>query len=129
MLMLTSINELLAHIKEVEEDVIQLSRDSMLMLGAFLEKKGVELDEESVKALQYQDIISQQLSATIEAIESVQQSIAVFENAYRSDEKIASDSLVKLQNKLSRSISHAKDRKAAFSGNLHSDSDDEIEFF
>ncbi|WP_372999185.1 hypothetical protein [Sulfurimonas sp.] len=128
--MLSSINELLAHIKQVEEETIQMSQDSMLMLSAFIEKNAIELDESAAKGLQYQDIISQQLTATIEAIDSVQKAIKIFENAYDSDEKIASDSIEKLHIKLSSTLQTAKDRRDAFSGKLGSeDETDEIEFF
>jgi len=127
--MLTSINNLLAHIKEVQEDTIQMSQDSMMMLGDFLEKNNIEVDETAAKALQYQDIISQQLSATIDAIDSVEQSIEVFENAYHSDEKLVNDSMEKLRAKLAIAIEKAKDRKDAFSGKLGHDNEDEIEFF
>ncbi len=126
--MLASINGLLTHIKEVELDTIKLSQESMLILGEFIEKNAIELDENTARALQYQDIISQQLSATIDAIESVQKSINIFEAAYRSDEKVASDSLDKLQNKLSNALSLAQSKREAFSGNVHSD-EDSIEFF
>ncbi len=126
---LSSINELLVHIKEVEEDTIKMSQESMIMLGEFIEKNNIELDENAAKSLQYQDIISQQLSATIEAIESVQQSIKIFENAYKSDEKIASDSLEKLSSKLTKTLEVAKDRRDSFSGKLGHDDQDEIEFF
>lgn len=126
---LSSINELLVHIKEVEEDTIKMSQESMIMLGEFIEKNNIELDENAAKSLQYQDIISQQLTATIEAIESVQQSIKIFEKAYRSDEKIASDSLEKLSSKLTKTLEVAKDRRDAFSGKLGHDDQDEIEFF
>ena len=128
--MLSSINELLAHIKEVEEDTIKMSQDSMLMLSGFIEKNSIELDDEAMKALQYQDIISQQLSATIEAIGSIQKSIEIFENAYDSDEKVASDSIDKLHSKLAKTLQKAKDRRDAFSGKLgHENETDEIEFF
>ena len=127
--MLTSINDLLLHIKEVELDSIQMSRDSMIMLDEFLEKNNIELDDTAVQALQYQDIISQQLTATIDAIDSVQKSIKIFENAYHSDEKIASDSLDKLNVKLENAILKAKDRRDAFSGKLGHENEDEIEFF
>ncbi|EDZ61216.1 hypothetical protein SMGD1_0380 [Sulfurimonas gotlandica GD1] len=128
--MLSSINELLSHIKRVEEETIQMSQDSMLMLSAFIEKNSIELDESAAKGLQYQDIISQQLSATIEAIDSVQIAIDVFENAYDSDEKIASESIEKLHVKLSKTLQIAQDRRDAFSGKLgHEDETDEIEFF
>lgn len=129
MTMLSSINELLSHIKDVENDTIKLSQESMIILSEFIEKNGIELDENAANALQYQDIISQQLSATIAAISSVQNSIEMFENAYKSDERIASDSFEKLNNKLIKTLSEAKNKRDAFSGNLHNESEVEIEFF
>ena len=127
--MLSSIKELLTHIKEVEQDAIKMSQDSMIMLGEFIEKNSIELDDNAAKSLQYQDIISQQLSASIEAIESVQESINVFEEAYKFDEKIASDSLEKLNVKLTNTLVAAKDRRDAFSGRLGHSDQEEIEFF
>jgi len=127
--LLSSINELLSHIKEVEEDTMNISKDSMLMLSEFIEKNNIELDDNAAKALQYQDIISQQLSATVDAIQSVQKSITIFENAHNSDEQIANDSLSKLHVKLSTAIEKARDRREAFSGKLGSENQDEIEFF
>ena len=127
--MLSLINELLTHIKDVEQDTIKMSQDSMIMLGEFIEKNSIELDENAAKSLQYQDIISQQLTATIEAIESVQKSIEIFENAYKSDERIASDSLNKLNDKLINTLEIAKDRREAFSGKLGHNDQEEIEFF
>jgi hypothetical protein len=127
--MLTSINELLTHIKEVEQDTIKMSQDSMIMLSSFIEKNSIELDENAVQSLQYQDIIAQQLTSSIEAIESVQQSIKIFENAYESDEKIVNESLEKLNAKLKSTLIIAQDRREAFSGKLGSNDQDEIEFF
>ena len=51
--MLSSINELLTHIKDVEQDTIKMSQDSMIMLGEFIEKNSIELDESAAKSLQY----------------------------------------------------------------------------
>ena len=127
---LSSIKELLSHIKEVELDTIKMSQDSMLMLSEFIEKNSIELDDSAAKGLQYQDIISQQLTATIDAIDSVQKSIEIFESAYDADEKIASDSIDKLHAKLAKTLKKAKERRDAFSGKLgHEDEIDEIEFF
>ncbi|WP_321777849.1 hypothetical protein [Sulfurimonas sp.] len=128
--MLSSINDLLSHITEVEQNVIEMSKESMLMISKFFEKNSIELDDNAIKGLQYQDIISQQLSATIEAIESVQKSINIFENAQNSDEQIASDSIEKLHKKLAKTLQTAKDRKDSFSGKLKNENaSDEIEFF
>ena len=129
MLMLTSINELLEHIKEVQVDTIQLSKDSTMMLGSLLEDNNIELDENAAASLQFQDIISQQLTATIEAINSVQKSIEIFENAYNSDEKVVSGSMDKLQEKLKASLKDARLKREAFSGKLRHENEDEIEFF
>lgn len=127
-MMLSSIKELLQHIKEVEQDSIEMSKDSMMVLSTFIENNNLAVDEDAAKALQYQDIISQQLSATIEAIESVQKSIEIFENAYKSDEQMAQDSIAKLRDKLDGALNSAKDRRSAFSGTTKSD-EDSIEFF
>ena len=127
--MLTSIKELLEHIKEVQFDTIQLSQDSTMMLSSFIEKNNIELDEEAATSLQFQDIISQQLKATIEAINSVQLSIEIFENAYQSDEMVVSGSMEKLQQKLKATLADAKDKRDAFSGKLKHTDADEIEFF
>ncbi len=127
--MLRSVNELLSHIKEVELDTIQMSKDSIMMLSEFIEKNNIDLDESALQALQYQDIISQQLSATIDAIDSVQNSIAIFENAYASDEKTANDSLDKMCSKLSAAVTIAKEKRDAFSGKLGHSNEEEIEFF
>ena len=128
---LNSINELLDHIKEVETDTIELSRDSAIKISSFIEQNKLEIDDSVAEALQYQDIISQQLSATIEAIESVKKSIKMFEHSFKNDEVIAIESIGKLQNKLNSSLSKAKERREAFSGKVLADNteDDGIEFF
>ena len=128
-MMLSAIKELLEHIKEVQTDTIKLSRDSTMMLGEFIEDSKIELDDNAATALQYQDIISQQLSAIIEAIDSVEKSIDVFESAYQSDENVATSSLEKLQIKLKHTLEDAKKKKDAFSGKLIHEQKDEIEFF
>jgi len=129
MLMLNSIKELLEHIKEVQKDTIDLSKESTMILSKFIEEQNIELDENVAASLQYQDIISQQLTATIEAIESVQTSIDIFENAFESDEIVASGSMNKLQTKLKATLEDAKIKRDAFSGKLTHEDQDEIEFF
>lgn len=129
MVMLTSINDLLEHIKEVQVDTIQLSKESTMMLGRLIEDNNIELDENAATSLQFQDIISQQLSATIEAINSVQKSIKIFENAYSSDEKVVSGSMEKLQEKLKASLEDARLKRDAYSGKLRHEDENEIEFF
>ncbi len=129
MMMLSAIKELLEHIKEVQQDTIKLSQDSTMMLSRFIEESKVEIDDNAATALQYQDIISQQLTATIEAIDSTEKSIDIFENAYQSDEIVATNSLEKLQKKLNLTLDDAKRKRDAFSGKLTHKQEDEIEFF
>jgi len=130
MMILNSVEELLQHIKEVQLDVIDLSGDSLMKMSGFIEKNGLEVDDDISTALQYQDIITQQLNATIEAIDSMKKSIEIFSHAYKSDEGLANESIEKLKEKLSVTLQDAKDKKSRFSGKTADSSvDDEIEFF
>ncbi len=125
-----SLYELLDHIKQVEQDTINISKEAQLKLSSFMENKNIELDDEAAEALQYQDIVSQQLSATIEAIELVQKNLQMFAHNFKEDEKIADDSILKLRAKMSTVLSEAKAKKDAFSGHIRDKSDEhEIEFF
>ena len=130
MLMLDSINDLLSHIKDVQKDVMELSTDSLMNMNKFMEKNGLEIDEELAVAFQYQDIITQQLTATNDAIDSMKKSIAIFDHAYKSDENLAEQSIVKLQEKLHETLRDAKDKKSRFSGKFaDKNANEEIEFF
>ena len=125
-----SLNELLEHIKQVEQDTINISREAQMKLSTFMEKKNIELDDDAAEALQYQDIVSQQLSATIEAIELVQKNLQMFSHNFKADEQIADDSIVKLRAKMNTVLDDARAKKDAFSGQLKNQSDEnEIEFF
>jgi len=117
--MLNSVDELLTHIKDVQKDVIELSSESLMKMSGFMEKNSLEIDEDISMALQYQDIITQQLNATIEAIDSMRQSIEIFSHAYESDESLATQSMVKLQEKLNATLKDAKDKKNRFSSRRH----------
>ena len=131
MIVLNSVDNLLEHIKEVQEDVIALSADSLLKISAYIEKNQLEVDDDISTALQFQDIITQQLSATIEAIASMRTSINRFSHAYEEDENMVKDSMSKLQDKLNTTLEEAKDKKNRFSGKTAQDNadNDEIEFF
>lgn len=131
MLILNSVDELLSHIKDVQQDVINLSSESLLMISSFIERNNLEIDNDVATALQYQDIISQQLTATIEAIKSVQSSIDRYSHSYQMDESLVVESMKKLQDKLDIALSEAKDKKSRFSGKFAANDADteEIEFF
>lgn len=130
MIILDSIDELLTHIEEVQADVIELSAESFMKMGSVIEKNEIEIDEDLAMALQYQDIITQQLNATREAIQSMKKSIDVFSHAYKSDENLVEGSLEKLKEKLNVTLQDARDKKSRFSGKLSEDNvEEEIEFF
>ena len=131
MIILNTVDELLGHIKEVQKDVIELSTDSLLKISSFIEKNKIEIDEELSTALQYQDIITQQLNASNEAISSMKSSLDRFNHAYVSDENLVNESMQKLQEKLCNTLKEAKDKKNRFSGKTAQNDalTDEIEFF
>lgn len=125
-----SLNELLEHIKQVERDTITISKEAQMKLSSFIERNGIAVDDEAAEALQYQDIVSQQLSATIEAIELVQKNLQMFARSFKEDEKIADDSVIKLRKKMQTALEDARAKKDAFSGHIKDRSDEhEIEFF
>jgi len=129
MKILDSVHQLLEHIKEVERDTIELSQKSLLSITALIEKHKLEIDDDTAEALQYQDIISQQLSATIDAINGVQKSMSIYSHTFSEDESMAAESIDKLQSKLSGLLDVAKQKREAFSGNLDHHQSDEVEFF
>ena len=128
---LNSVDELLTHIKDVQLDVSNLSNDSLLRMSRYIDKNSLEIDDDISTALQYQDIINQQLNAIVEAIDSMRHSIRVFNHAYESDTNLVNENLNKLQDKLNLALEEAKDKKSRFSGNRNSEEteSDEIEFF
>jgi len=131
MLILNSVNDLLEHIKDVQEGVKSLSSDSLMKMNNFIEKNALEVDDDIAAAFQYQDIITQQLDASLEAILSMQNSIKVFSHAFKSDEDLANGSMQKLQDKLNIALKEAKEKKERFAGKTEANKSDtdEIEFF
>ena len=131
MVFLETVNSLLEHIKEVENDTIELTKKAQMQLTTFIEKSGLTLDDESLEAMQYQDIISQQLSATIEAIENVQKSIEQFNQAFTEDEAAATKSIDEMHNKLTATLEQAQQKRSRFAGKTADDgsAEDAIEFF
>ncbi len=127
MLVLNSVDNLLEHMKDVQNDVIELSNSSLLKMSNYIEKNSLEVDEDISTALQYQDIITQQLNGTIEAIDSMRECMEIFLD----NENLSENSMLKLQDSLGNVLKEAKDKKNRFSGKTSQDdgSNDEIEFF
>jgi len=127
---LTTLNGLLEHIKTVERETIVLTQEAQLRIVRFIEKNKMSVDDETLEAMQYQDIIAQQLSATIQAIESAQEHMQYFIHAFTNDDQIAAQSIEKMQSKLSSALDKAKEKHSAFSGKVNrEDDEDGIEFF
>lgn len=125
-----SIYQLLNHIKAVETDVVSMSKDSYLAMSNAFAQSDVTVPDSVMETMQYQDIISQQLSATVDAIESVQKNIEFFVHSSKEDSGMIRTNLVKLNKKLDKAITEAQSKREAFSGKLgHDDESDEIEFF
>ena len=130
MVLLNSVDNLLEHLGEVQKDVISLSNESLLKMSKYIEEHNMEVNDDISTALQYQDIITQQLGATVEAIDNMRISIKRFSHAFENDEDLANESIRKLQDKLSITLAEAKDKKNRFSGKTSQDeANDEIEFF
>lgn len=127
---LQTLNELLEHVKGVERETISLTQEAQLRMVRFLEKNKLQVDDETLEAMQYQDIISQQLNATIEAIENAQEHISYFVHAFNQDDAIAAQSIEKMHSKLTNALDKAKEKHSSFSGKMNrADDDDGIEFF
>ena len=120
--------DILRHIKDVEQDVKDKSLQAATVFGDALNNASIAPSDELLRALQYQDIISQQLSATTDAIDAVEKGISLWLHTYNNDSCMLQDGLVRLDEKLKLLLEQAKQKKAAFSGKSNN-AEDEIEFF
>lgn len=124
-----SIQFLLSHIKDVEQDVKEMTKESYLIVSKVFESHP-NLPDEALEALQYQDIISQQLTATIDAISSVEENINYYLHSSREDSAMMRDNLKKLGDKLTVATEEARLKRDAFKGKTSAEyKEDEIEFF
>ncbi|MDD5717574.1 MAG: hypothetical protein PHW64_07195 [Sulfuricurvum sp.] len=126
---LTTLDGLLEHIKSVEKETIELTNETHMRIARFIQSNGLQLDDETVESMQYQDIIAQQLSATIEAIESVQEHLRSFVQVVEGNDASVIENIDKMHAKLNATLERAEQRRSAFGGKLHHDDDDGIEFF
>lgn len=125
-----TLNGLLEHVKKVERETIALTKDGQLQLVKFIEKNSLRLDDETLEVMQYQDIIAQQLSATIEAIENMQAHLHLFTNAFDQDAPSMQESFGEMDDKLTSVLKNAQDKHSAFGGKTqHHNFDDGVEFF
>lgn len=127
---LSCIVEILKHIENVQRDVLVLSERSMVSFHNFIEKNNLIPDEKTLEGFQYQDIITQQLSAVSEAIAAIEKNITIHLHAAKDDQNMVEESNEKLTTSLMMLLQTAKEKQEAFSGNAINPSHGEsIEFF
>lgn len=127
---LSSILDILKHIDDVQKDVKELSERSAISFHHFIAHHKLEADEQMLQAFQYQDIVSQQLTAVSETIGMIDKSMSIYLHALNHDERMLGESIDKLSMKLTHSLQIAKEKQEAFSGNaLEPKHHDSIEFF
>jgi hypothetical protein len=110
----SSLDRVLEHVMGVEEEMIALSAASHRAISGWMRDAGAEVPDEVLEALQYQDILSQQLGATIEAIGKVR-------------EMLAHPSAPEQDAKLLDILETAQSKHAAYRGKVEDDSEG-IEF-
>lgn len=127
---LTSIVEILKHIEDVQKDVLELSERSALTFHTFIEENNLVPDAKTLEGFQYQDIITQQLSAVSDAISTIEKNISVYLHAVKHDQHMLGTSIEKLSSKLIKSLETAKEKQEAFSGNaIDPNHGEDIAFF
>jgi hypothetical protein len=126
---LHTLDGLLEHIKSVEGETIELTKKAQLQMIRFIEQQGLTPDDETLEVMQYQDIIAQQLGATIEAIENAQTHLQSFIRSFSEDDSLATQNLEKMQSKLTSALERAKEKHSAFGGKIQHQDDDGVEFF
>jgi hypothetical protein len=123
MLFMQTLDDLLGHICQVESETVEQSREAYLRMHAFIEREGLVPDDATLEAMQYQDIVSQQLGATIEAIGSLRECLK--EVCTTAEPSVADRSV----ERLAATLEQARERHAGFGGKRHHDDDAGIEFF
>ncbi|MCV6606877.1 MAG: hypothetical protein OIF32_01600 [Campylobacterales bacterium] len=129
---LNTITDVLEHVQTVENDVKEETKKRTIELSKFLENEGVEPTKEILDGIQYQDILSQQLTATSDAMNHICKTIRKYQHAINKDAEILEDNIKMLDNKLKNSLDEAKEKRNRFNGKLGKDDDEsleEIEFF
>ncbi len=114
---LSSIIDILKHIDNVQKDVLELSEQTVITFHTYMKDHDLEHSAETLKAFQYQDIITQQIDAVSDAINNIEKNITVYLHALKEDHNTLGGSIEKLSNKLAQSLKIAQEKRDAFSGN------------
>jgi hypothetical protein len=125
---LHTLDRLLEHLIDVESEMITLSARGHRSIAEWIKETKLEASDEVLEAMQYQDIFSQQLGATIEAIESVRALLAQNMETEIEEDSAAMVKIGQMDSKLVDVLEKAQQKRAAFSGKTDPD-DEGIEFF
>lgn len=126
MRLMQTLEGLLEHIKQVESETMVLSREAQAQFNVLIEKAQVTPDDATLEAMQSQDIVSQQLSATVEAIASA---TACLHECAGIMECRDTAVLMRCEEALEAALETARQKHLAFAGKTHGDDDAGIEFF
>jgi hypothetical protein len=131
-----SVADVLAHVQEVENSIIDLSKEATLQFSKAVENSDIALSDEFMSALQYQDILSQQLSATVEAMNITATQITTYIDNFECEDKLDVQSVQLIEEfkhlgaTIQDAVKTAKIKQETFGGKvLNSDASQDIEFF
>ena len=123
--MTSKIEEVLAHVLNVQEKMMVLSKESIFTIIKYLDQQDEVLQNDVSSAIQHQDILSQQFSATNELLSSLSDTLNNYnENIKESNE----NTLINLKDSVDQAYIKDKNKKKSFSGKLEYVVE-EIEFF
>lgn len=124
-----TLDRLLGHVIEVETEMIALSGESHRRISEWMQNAGAKVSDDVMEAMQYQDILSQQLSATIEAVESIRAHLSqMFDCSVKNSAEVI-EVIESIDAKLVEVLEKAEHKRQAFGGKVHHDVDEGIEFF
>jgi len=125
----SSVQDILEHIKDVNQSVIETSDSAFSELNRYLSEAELDLPDSVIRALQMQDILRQQLSGSTDAINLITKSISQYRSSITEDAGLLEQSLGALDDKLKTTLEEAKVKKAAFSGDTENEDGNDVEFF
>ncbi len=124
-----TLDRLLGHVIDVENEMIDLSSRAHQKICTWVGETGQAPSDEVLEALQYQDILSQQLGATIEAIDSLRTHLDAIVGGSSAEGEALSEAIKAVDAKLIEILEKAEAKRSAFRGKENAEADDGIEFF
>lgn len=121
-----TLDRLLGHVIEVEMEMIALSAESHRRISEWMKCSTGSISDEVLEVMQYQDILSQQLNATCEAMRKIREHLC-------EDHDLSNENVFVILNTMDERmveiLENAQNKHLAFGGKLHHDNDEGIDFF